>query len=189
MKIKKFPLNKSVIPVGIEKPIRFLLKKIAIRNNVSIGFSARISRGVVVSAPNQMIIGNNVSIGPNSLILVDGSIGSYSLLSFGVLLVGRNDHKYKAAGELISLSSWGGRENLNDSEKIHLGKDVWIGAGAIIVGPATIGNGSIIGAGSVVVSDIPECSIFAGNPARFIGNRFDSELEKSIHLEFLKKIN
>lgn len=46
--------------------------------------------------------------------------------------------------------------------------NVWIGAHSIILGPITIGENSIIGAGSVVVKDVAANSVVAGNPARVI---------------------
>ncbi len=46
--------------------------------------------------------------------------------------------------------------------------DVIIGPNVCIIGDITIGKGSIIGAGSVVVKDVPEYSIVAGNPAKII---------------------
>lgn len=50
--------------------------------------------------------------------------------------------------------------------------DVYIGAGAIILaGCQKIGRGAVIGAGAVVTRDVPPYEIWAGNPARFIGNR------------------
>ena len=51
---------------------------------------------------------------------------------------------------------------------ITVGKDCWIGAGAIIVGGVTIGDGSTIGAGSIVTRDIPAGVLAAGNPCRVI---------------------
>lgn len=47
-----------------------------------------------------------------------------------------------------------------------IGDDVWVGAGARILGPITIGARSVIGANAVVVSDVPEDSIATGIPAR-----------------------
>lgn len=54
------------------------------------------------------------------------------------------------------------------SEPVKIGDDVWIAANVIVLKGVTIGNCSIIGSGSVVTSNVPPDSIFAGNPARFI---------------------
>lgn len=54
--------------------------------------------------------------------------------------------------------------------------DVWIGQNATILPGVHIGNGAIIGANSVVGSDVPPYTIVAGNPARFVRKRFDDEL-------------
>jgi acetyltransferase-like isoleucine patch superfamily enzyme len=51
---------------------------------------------------------------------------------------------------------------------IVIGKDCWIGAGALIMGGVTIGDGTTIGAGSVVTKDIPDNVVAAGNPCRII---------------------
>lgn len=57
-----------------------------------------------------------------------------------------------------------------------VGNDVWIGEQATILPGIRIGDGAIIGAHSVVGSDIPPYTIAAGNPARVIRKRFDDEL-------------
>ncbi|MEZ4692180.1 MAG: DapH/DapD/GlmU-related protein [Ignavibacteria bacterium] len=46
--------------------------------------------------------------------------------------------------------------------------DVWIGANCFIMKGVTIGKGSIVGAGSVVISEVKPFSIYAGNPAVFV---------------------
>lgn len=57
-----------------------------------------------------------------------------------------------------------------------IGHDVWIGEMAIILpGVKSIGNGAIIGAGSIVTKDVEPYSIMVGNPAKKIGKRFDDE--------------
>ena len=53
---------------------------------------------------------------------------------------------------------------------IHIGKRVWIGSGSILLPGVTIGDNSIVGAGSVVTKDVPPDTIVAGNPAKFIKN-------------------
>jgi galactoside O-acetyltransferase len=51
---------------------------------------------------------------------------------------------------------------------VHIGKNVWIGAGAIILPGVTIGDNSVIGAGSVVTKDIPANVVAVGNPCRVL---------------------
>ena len=56
-----------------------------------------------------------------------------------------------------------------------VGNDVWIGREARIMPGVTIGDGAVIGAHSVVASDIPAYAIAVGNPARVVRRRFDDE--------------
>lgn len=56
-----------------------------------------------------------------------------------------------------------------------VGNDVWIGREARIMPGVTIGDGAVIGAHSVVASDIPPYTIAVGNPARVVKQRFDDE--------------
>ena len=51
---------------------------------------------------------------------------------------------------------------------VHIGKNVWIGAGAVILPGVTIGDNSVIGAGSVVTKDIPANVVAVGNPCRVL---------------------
>ena len=54
------------------------------------------------------------------------------------------------------------------AQPITIGKDVWLGAACIILPGKTIGDGSTVGAGSVVTHDVPERCVVVGNPARII---------------------
>ena len=54
------------------------------------------------------------------------------------------------------------------NKSVHIGENVWIGAGTVIVPGVTIGKNSVIGAGSVVVKDIPENVVAVGNPCRVL---------------------
>ena len=56
---------------------------------------------------------------------------------------------------------------------IHIGKNVWIGSGSIILSGVNIGDNAVIGAGSVVTKDIPENMIAVGSPAKVIKSVFD----------------
>lgn len=69
-----------------------------------------------------------------------------------------------SVGHPISLP----RHGQVDSSPIIVGNDVWFGAGAIVVPGVTIGEGSVIGAGAVVVNDVPPFSVAVGVPARVV---------------------
>jgi len=58
--------------------------------------------------------------------------------------------------------------------------DVWIGANCTILDEITIGNGAVIGAGSVVTKDVPAYAIVGGNPAKIIKYRFSPEIIREI---------
>ncbi|RXH58443.1 Acetyltransferase [Granulicella sibirica] len=58
-----------------------------------------------------------------------------------------------------------------------IGDDVWIGDNVVIVGPVTIGQGSIVAANSVVRTDIPAFTMVGGIPARTI-RRFDQQASR-----------
>ena len=51
---------------------------------------------------------------------------------------------------------------------VHIGKNCWIGAGAIIVPGVTIGDNVVVGAGSVVTKDLPAGVVAVGNPCRVL---------------------
>lgn len=66
-----------------------------------------------------------------------------------------------------------------------IGSDVWIAQGVYIKAGVTIGCGAVIGMGAVVTKDVEPYTIVAGNPAKKIGERFESEtVEKLMNLKW-----
>ncbi len=60
------------------------------------------------------------------------------------------------------------RSGLEFGRPVTIGADVWIGGGAILLPGITVGDGAVIGAGSVVTKDVARDAVVAGNPARAI---------------------
>lgn len=56
---------------------------------------------------------------------------------------------------------------------VHIGNNVWIGSGSVILPGVTIGDNAVIGAGSVVTKDIPADMIAVGSPAKVIRSIYD----------------
>lgn len=80
-------------------------------------------------------------------------------------MFGPNVQVYTATHPLNHIERSSGREY---AKPIVIGEDVWIGGSAVICPGVTIGNRSVIGAGSVVTKDVPDDVFAAGNPCRVI---------------------
>ena len=60
------------------------------------------------------------------------------------------------------------RSKIEAAAPISIGRNVWIGGGAIVLAGVTIGDDAVIGAGSVVTRDVPAGAVAVGNPARVL---------------------
>lgn len=83
-------------------------------------------------------------------------------------------HNYKAVSTFPEFFGTFSRGN------IVIGNDVWIGMNATIMDNVRIGDGCVIGAGSVVSKDVPDYAIVVGNPARVTKHRFSENIIKRL---------
>ena len=120
-------------------------------------------------------------IGPGAYIPPKVTIGKYAMLAPNVSILG-GDHIFTDPNTPIIFS---GRPEM---PKTHIGEDAWIGANVSIMAGVNIGNGAIIAANAMVTKDVPEYSIFGGNPAKLIRMRFNEE-EILLHRKMLSKSN
>ena len=171
-------------PTGIKKLRNEILRKFIYRNYI-IGKGFHAGLGVRIWAKRQIRIGINFYMGRESFIESDVIIGDNVLWGNRVAVVGRYDHHYQQVGVPVRMASairdedyhWRGLEELTIIEN-----DVWVGYNTTILSGVKIGEGSIIGAGSIVTRDVEPYSIYAGNPAKKIRNRFDSVEDLKRHL-------
>jgi acetyltransferase-like isoleucine patch superfamily enzyme len=113
--------------------------------NVEIGNNIFINRGTHITAPEKIIFGDDVLIGP------------YVVFNSG-------NHIYRNRDQLI-------REQGHDTKPITVEDDVWIGAHAVILAGVTIGKGAVVAAGAVVSRSVEPYTVVAGVPARVIKYR------------------
>jgi len=112
-------------------------------------------RGCVDIGP-YAYIGHNCWIGGQGRI----EIGGWALIAPNVVIISsnhdfrRDDVPYGEQEEIAGL--------------VTIGRNVWIGAGAVVLPDTAIGTGAVVAAGSVVARDVPERSLVAGVPAKVV---------------------
>ena len=166
-----------------------ILKKIrgsAIRNS-SIHKTSKIEPG------SQFI---NSKMGKHSFCGYDCDISNTEIGSFcsiaNNVIIGGGMHPVDWVG--TSPAFYEGRDSIKAKFSNHKRKnvkktiiqhDVWIGQSVIIKQGICIGTGAVIGMGSIVTKDVPPYTIYAGNPAKLIKERFDKNTaEKLLKIEW-----
>lgn len=114
-----------------------------------------------VAPGGELIIGDNVGISGSTVSAVKSiRIGNNVLIGSGCIICDSDAHPIHPADRPF--------HERTKTAPIRIENDVFIGARTLVLKGVTIGRGSMIGAGSVVVKSIPPMSVAAGNPAKII---------------------
>jgi acetyltransferase-like isoleucine patch superfamily enzyme len=122
--------------------------------------------GAFVEIQKNASIGNNCKISSHSFICEGVTIEDAVFIGHSVTFINDMYPRATANGALQTEADW-------KVDKTVVKKGASIGSGCTILANVTIGEGAIIGAGSVVTKDVPPNAIVAGNPAKFL--RFVTE--------------
>ncbi|MFL9595292.1 acyltransferase [Aeromonas veronii] len=145
-------------------------ENVTVECNVSIGHGTIIivsDEKSFVGLQSSLKIGYGTAINEYCNIRAAGGdiiIGKNCMLAQFVTIVASN-HIIDCDGNMID-QQWD-----NSNITVEIGDNTWIGAGAIILPGVRIGNGCVIGAGSVVTTDVMDNQVVVGVPARFIRMR------------------
>jgi len=137
--------------------------KIKLSDNVTLHGPLYIS---ATSASGNVNIGEHTHIDRTAVLYGQGGldIGSECAIAAGVIIYSQTNQYDDHPGMPVVQQG-------TKYAKVEIGKDVWIGAGAIILPGVKVGSHSVIGAGSVVTKDVCEASIVVGSPAKEIKKR------------------
>ncbi len=129
------------------------------------------------SSPEGIQIGHDVNMSQNCSIGGEGGvkIGNFVMIGANTLILSSNHGFAKANIPMVRQKP--------QAAPITIADDVWIGANVVVLPGVTIGQGAIVGAGSIVTKDIPSYAMVAGNPAKLIRKRLN---QKKI-AQFLRK--
>jgi acetyltransferase-like isoleucine patch superfamily enzyme len=139
---------------------------------LSIGESCQIDGSIIFERENaSVIIGKRVFMNGNIISAEKVTIGSDVLISWGVTIVDHNSHSLSFSRRASDVVLW--RDQKKDWSPVKIAPvsisdKAWVGFNSIILCGVMVGEGAVIGAGSVVTKDIPPWSIAAGNPAKII---------------------
>ncbi|HEV7722732.1 MAG TPA: sugar O-acetyltransferase [Iamia sp.] len=114
--------------------------------SIRVGRNVFINHGCTLNDIGGIDIGDEVMVGPNVSLLTSG-------------------HPLDPATRRRAITA----------APIRLGRNVWIGAAAIVLQGVTIGDDSVVGAGAVVTRDVPAGVLVAGSPARLVRSLTDED--------------
>jgi acetyltransferase-like isoleucine patch superfamily enzyme len=140
--------------------------------SLRIGASSQIGGHLVFEAPESSIsIGSGVFVGGGTVIdtALAIKIGDDVLISSEVLIYDHDSHSLDFADRAEDLRLWmQGRKDWARIPRasVTVGDKCWIGARSIVLKGVALGEGAVVGAGSVVTRNVPAFTLVAGNPAR-----------------------
>ncbi|MGU8384194.1 CatB-related O-acetyltransferase [Clostridium perfringens] len=162
--------------------IKYVISRILNRRPVSVK-NSKINKTASVGNGSQIV---NSTIGRYSYIygskVIHTNIGSFcSIASDCVIGGGKHPTNWVSSSPVFYqgknvLNRNFSKQKFDEYINTVIENDVWIGSKCLIKSGITIGNGAIIGMGSVVTHDVPPYEIWAGNPAHFIRKRFQDDI-------------
>ena len=157
-----FPASTIPILGSVSKKIRYICCKNIFKEcgrNVNVEFMAQFSTGF------NLCIGNNSGLGINSKVPNDIVIGNDVMMGPNCTIFSRN-HCYARIDIPMNLQGAG------PPKKTFIGDDVWIGENVILTPGRIIKRGTVIGAGCVLSKNYPEFTVIGGNPCKILKKRF-----------------
>ncbi len=170
----------SALAVGAGSRVDFWKLKPCGDNSLSVGAYSMVATRIVYERPGAAVqIGARTFLGLGLMsVATRVVIGDDVLLSWGVTVVDHNSHSLRARERASDVKLWlAGRKQWHGVKMaaVTIANRAWLGFNVAVLPGVSIGEGAIIGAGSVVTRAIPPWTVAAGNPARVLREQTEDE--------------
>ena len=155
-KVKDLCFEYNLIKPSNRKEREELIKKIL----------GKTGENILIESSFQCDYGYNIFVGENFYMNHNGVILDAAKVEFGDNVFIAPNCGFYTAGHPIDVEQR--NKGLEYAKPIKVGDNVWIGGNVVVLPGVTIGNNCVIGAGSIVVKNIPDNSIAVGNPCKVI---------------------
>jgi len=136
------------------------------RRTLLAGLFGRLGEGAVVKPNLRCDYGFNIHLGDRSFINFDCTMLDCRRIDIGEeVLIAPGVHIYTATHPVDAATR---RARLELAKPVAIGDGCWLGGGVIVCPGVTIGENTVVGAGSVVTRDLPANVVAAGNPCRVV---------------------
>lgn len=145
--------------------------------------NARIEPGAIIR--DKVKIGDNAVIMMGAVINIGAEIGEGTMIDMNVVLGGRaivGKRCHIGAGTVLA-----GVIEPPSAQPVVIEDDVMIGANAVVIEGVRVGKGAVVAAGAIVLQDVPEGAVVAGNPAKIIKLKDEKTSEKTKLVDDLRK--
>lgn len=140
--------------------------RVSVSGVVSLGSGVVIHRDVILRAfDGHVEVGEGTTVNPFCIVYGQGGVDIGALVSIAA------GTKIVAQEKVIGDPSIPTKLQGGTAEGIRIGDDVWIGVNAVVLDGVSVGEGAVVGAGSVVTRDVEPFTVVAGVPARVLRSR------------------
>lgn len=173
--------NISMLNISVRNPLQN-------KKFIEVGQNSQVSGNFVFEIQEGKIsIGDRTFIGGGMFVCIkEIEIGNDVMFAWGCTVTDNNSHSHVWSERRKDVMEW--KKGLDENKigfyknwsnvkkgKVTIKDKAWIGFNSIILKGVTIGEGAIVGAGSVVTKDVPDWTIVGGNPAKIIRTMPESE--------------
>jgi acetyltransferase-like isoleucine patch superfamily enzyme len=157
--------------IKVDPSSKLAFAKIVLKKDCSITVDedSQVDGALMFDRENASVsIGKRVFMNGTLVVAQSIDIGDDVMIAWGATIFDHNSHSISFSKRVDDVTDWRvGKKDWSNVKvvPVKICNKVWIGFSAIILKGVTIGEGAVVGAGSVVTKDVPDWTVVAGNPA------------------------